>query len=341
MKKFWSIFLALLLPATVLAQQKSDATHKVVQGVDGTSAPYVKGTYTFTSGPNSGQTVEIDLPLVVVSSSAASATIGTVNQGSAGSSSWFATLTTSGTGVVGTQAHPLTVAGTANQGSPATHANAWPIVLTTNGTATFGGITSPVQSTLATVLDPSNDHVAIYGQQSVPGDTAVGAAPKGTQAANALATQDLKDSGRSEINFTVDSLAGATSETAVSFNQNRDGVATGSVTSYVITSGKTLRLHSVTVCADFVTNADRQIFRFRRNNAGSISCSSSPVWWTISVAPPTTAVTADSGAACVTSVFPEGYEIYGDGTKTVGVCQIQANSHTTNIISVSVNATEY
>ena len=79
------------------------------------------------------------------------------------------------------------------------------------------------------------------------GGNAVNTVVKGTQGARALATQDIKDSGRSYLTLTATAAAGVTTEALFSFSQNKGGTVTAGVSSYTITSGKTLRIQSMNV----------------------------------------------------------------------------------------------
>lgn len=160
---------------------------------------------------------------------------------------------------------------------------------------------------------------------------------KGTQGATGFSTQDLKDAGRQYLAFTAVGIAGVVAEALVSFTQNKQGTTTAGVTSYTITSGKTLRIQSVTLYirsgAAAVANTT---INLRHNTAGATIATSALVW---------TGNTATSAAVSGTpglplqSPFPDGIEFFGNGTQSIGLSHL--SSATTNVESISIVAYEY
>lgn len=285
----------------------------------------------------------------------------------------FHALKTDGFGNIGAAGNTTPADGFSN---PTNAANGNALVSWFNGTTwdrSRDDGSKNLLTSLGTALDGLNDTVSIRINNIIPGIVAVdadaqsntfngvqildylhglnnggtwdriGSSTKsvGTSPTNALAVQQFKDMGRSELTWSVNALAGATSDTLIStFTQNKDGTATGSVGSYTVTNGKTLRIKNITACVTFVTNDDVQTITFRRNNAGATTTSSG-IWYVLTLASPSVTVTSTDANACTVVPFPDGYEIYGDGTKSFGVSQLQANSHTTNTVTLSISAQEY
>jgi hypothetical protein len=186
-------------------------------------------------------------------------------------------------------------------------------------------------------LDPVNDAITVYGTQSVKGDTPIGASPKGVQTANAMQTQDLKDSGRTYLSFTLSGGAGTASETLISFSQNKGGSVSAGVSSYVITTGKTLRLTGISVsCKSGAAAIATCRVTIRHNTAGATT-NASPV---VVVVPEVNTNSATSGTSGWLAMdLPEGIEFYGDGTQTIGASHI--DSATTNVLNITLFGYEY
>lgn len=138
---------------------------------------------------------------------------------------------------------------------------------------------------------------------------------KGTQGATGFSTQDLKDSGRVHVNYYVSaSTVGATTvESALTFTKASGTSATSSGYTFVITSGKRYRIESITVASqgNAVATAQTTTFSFRANAAGNCTTASTPVMWKAKTATPATASAWDRPPVFI---FPEGWEIAGDGT---------------------------
>jgi hypothetical protein len=159
---------------------------------------------------------------------------------------------------------------------------------------------------------------------------------KGTQGTTGFSVQNLKDAGRTYVTFTADTVAGVTSETLMSMTQNKQGSITASQTNYTITSGKTLRIQSITIAVQAGTGAGEWVrVKIRHNTAGATTTSSALVY-TVGCGN-TAATTATSGEISVP--IPDGLEIFGNGTQTIGITHI--SSATTNVESVTVCGYEY
>jgi hypothetical protein len=145
-------------------------------------------------------------------------------------------------------------------------------------------------------------------------------AAKGTQTSRALGTQDLKDSGRVNIMWTAEFAATATSEALLTLTESRDGGATSTFTTKVVTSGKRLRICSIHMVVESGgstgTALQRAILRMRFNTAGAVIASSplQGVWEAgFPVAPALKGVSAP-----VNDDLPDSVEFLGDGTKQIG-----------------------
>jgi hypothetical protein len=102
---------------------------------------------------------------------------------------------------------------------------------------------------------------------------------KGTQSANGFSVQDLKDSGRVGIFWTVDQFAAASAaDTLLTVTESRDGAAVTTFTTKVVTSGKRLRLQTCHLCYEIngttVANMRPIYVRIRFNTAGAVTTSS-------------------------------------------------------------------
>jgi hypothetical protein len=153
-------------------------------------------------------------------------------------------------------------------------------------------------------------------------------AAKGSQTSRALGTQDLKDAGRTQLRFYFNAVAaGATgTETAITMTKSAGTGATSSAASFVITSGKTMRLTSVTFGSRGNATATAQVTncRIRVNTAGAVVTTSTPVIYDLATATPATASAWDR----VQIQGIEGDEIAGNGTIQFGVTC--AATYTTN-----------
>jgi hypothetical protein len=160
---------------------------------------------------------------------------------------------------------------------------------------------------------------------------------KGTQGVDALMTQDFKDSGRNYLSFTIQGGGGAVSETLLSFVQNKQGTNTAGVTSYTITSGKTLRITSISVSIRSAAAAIAWVRLSLRHATGGATTNASPIAFQVPEVN-TSSATSGTGAAIVVPI-PDGIEFFGNGTQSIGMSQLA--QATTNIINVTVYGYEY
>lgn len=168
---------------------------------------------------------------------------------------------------------------------------------------------------LSTRLKPA-DTLAAVTSITNPVATTAPALTKGTQSANGWSTQNLKDSGRVNIMWTAEFSPAAVAEALLTVTESRDGAATTTFTTKVVTSGKRLRITSWTMTVENTlgVNPKRAKLRMRFNTAGAVV-----------VASPLQANLIASVATAVNTVgqpafddFPDGIEFLGDGTKQIG-----------------------
>jgi hypothetical protein len=236
-----------------------------------------------------------------------------------------------------------TVSGTvtANQGTHGTAANGWFSELT-DGVNTAGvapAVTAATTSQPAVVVASSPNTIAQDNVSQV-GGTAVAAQAKGTQASNFFPTQDVINSGRTEVNYyATGAAAGATTvETLLTLTQASGTGATTTGTSFVITAGKTFRMTSLTFATRGNTaTATAQIttFSLRINTGGTCVVTSTPI-----------AFQAVSGAAATLAAFdrfqvpiPDGWEIAGNGT--LAICVTANSTFVTNAPTLDVEITGF
>jgi len=169
------------------------------------------------------------------------------------------------------------------------------------------------------------------------GGNAVNTVVKGTQGARALTTQDIKDSGRSYLTLTATAAAGVTAEALFSMSENRAGTVTGAVSSYTITSGKTLRITAMTLSVRAAAAAvPFSRATLRSNTAGATTAASAVVFQL----PEVFGIAATIGVGGQISIdIPDGLEIAGNGTISIGVSHL--DQATTNIINFTLVGYEY
>jgi len=167
---------------------------------------------------------------------------------------------------------------------------------------------------------------------------------KGTQGATGHSTQDLKDAGRVNIMWTLNAfVTTAVAETLMTITESRDGAATTTFTSKVVTNGKRIRITSIawTVMSagSAPAGAQRERLRIRFNSAGAVT-TSSPLQVVLSQ---TAAQTAKS-TVTQNVQFPDGIEFLGDGTKQIGVTLESPDwvtGTTTPVVDLTIFAFEY
>lgn len=189
---------------------------------------------------------------------------------------------------------------------------------------------------LVTVGQPFGqyNHITI---DDAAGGNAVNTVVKGTQGARAIANQDLKDSGRTYLTLSATAAAGVTAETLFSMSENRGGTVTGSIGSYTITSGKTLRIQNISVSVRAGAAAvPFSRVTLRSNTAGATTATSAVVIQ----CPEVFGIAATTGVGGQMSMdIPDGLEIAGNGTVSIGLSHL--DQATTNIINVTLTGYEY
>lgn len=148
-------------------------------------------------------------------------------------------------------------------------------------------------------------------------DVATAAATaKGTQGANGVPVQELKDSGRVNIMWTLEFSPAAVAEALMTMTESRDGAAVTTFTTKVVTSGKRLRITSWSMAVENTlgVNPKRAKLRMRFNTAGAVT-TASPLQANL-IASVATAVNTVGTTAI--DDWPDGIEYLGDGTKQIG-----------------------
>jgi hypothetical protein len=130
---------------------------------------------------------------------------------------------------------------------------------------------------------------------------------KGTQGATGFSTQDLKDSGRTQVTLYVDSISGITTEALATLNITKGAVAQATATSYTVTAGKTLRLQSFSLSGNPPNNT-QFVVRARVRTAASAIAVTSPIIIHL-VSPGATNVSFTGEPACIG--VADGLEIAG------------------------------
>jgi hypothetical protein len=210
---------------------------------------------------------------------------------------------------------------------------------TANGTLRANDVRDPSALFTAPPAQAVPGVIAAMGASDGSLLQAVRLAAKGTQAAFGLGTQDLKDSGRVNIAWSVDDQAlTAATETLITVTESRDGASTTTFTSKFITSGKRLRITSITVYAEMGGSTPvlaRMKVRLRVNTAGATT-NASPIQANLKL--PHIPATAKNSVQLVFQ-FPDGFEILGDGTKTLGFSVICPEWVTTTVLpTISMTA---
>jgi hypothetical protein len=132
---------------------------------------------------------------------------------------------------------------------------------------------------------------------------------KGSQGTYALATQPLKDSGRTSVCFSI-ALAPVSTETLVSFGIFKAGNAGTSGTSYTVTAGKTFRLQCVNGWALTSVNAGAAL-NIRTGPATGMTIANSFILIPLPMVPNTGWLTVNP------ATVPDGLEVPGGTTLAV------------------------
>ncbi len=205
----------------------------------------------------------------------------------------------------------------------------------TNGTSVVGVIDGAIlslktdmSSVAGTATATAAAGIQMVGISDSAG-IALNSVVKGAQAANALGTQDLKDSGRTYVTLVLNGVSGVTSEALATMTINFGGVTTSN-TQYTVSAGKTFRIQSISFEVQAtVASAGSVVINLR---AGSTVSTSSGILCHMSAA---SAAKGASGLA--NQSFPDGLEIASG--QQVGISQIA--TVTTTTIDVTVVGFEY
>jgi hypothetical protein len=145
-------------------------------------------------------------------------------------------------------------------------------------------------------------------------DPASGSAPpltKGAQGARGYSTQDLKDAGRTLVTLTADAVVPAASETLVPVVKLVGDTVTPGVTTYAVTSGKTLRVQVIRVSlTQSSTTVVKVRVRFRTLSSGAC-LATSPLVATVELGPLTTTAVANTATDQAEIAIPDGMEFSG------------------------------
>jgi hypothetical protein len=243
---------------------------------------------------------------------------------------WQATQPVSGTVTVGNAS--LAVTGTFYQATQPVSGTFWQATQPVSGT--FWQATQPV-SVAATVAvsGPVTDVQLRATAVSVVGP----ALTKATQGSTGFSVQDLKDAGR--VSFAAATVVGGvtcvTTEALLTMVPVRDGTAAGTATTIAVTSGKRLRIQSITV-GHRSSSAAVLSARFTvRINSNGAAAANGPILAILSTTQQAAAL-AEAGDS-QTLTFPDGLEI--SGTQQIGITQVC--SATTGVVYVSIIGYEY
>lgn len=156
---------------------------------------------------------------------------------------------------------------------------------TTPVTGAFWQATQPVSGAVAVSNFPATQAVSLATNAPDVTDRAGRALgvvtqqslTKGTQGANGVSTQDLKDAGRTAIVLSVTAVASVTTEAMFTLNIWKAGTVT-SATSYTVTAGKTFRIQAIQFGVRFTTPSTTVTFASTtfvvRQGAGSVTATS-------------------------------------------------------------------
>lgn len=165
------------------------------------------------------------------------------------------------------------------------------------------------------------------------GGVSVAAVAKGTQASNALGTQDMKDSGRVSYVAVGVAVTGVTSEALITLTPIRTVTAGSTGTSLTVTAGKTMRLEGLSVSIRNTSTTQAGAIVRLRMNAGTVLVGSQAFF-----AVATTALNALAGGTNQADIdFPDGFEI--SGTTQFGISQLCSTTSCT--IDVTLYGFEY
>lgn len=197
--------------------------------------------------------------------------------------------TPAGTNIIGKTGIDQTTPGTTNKVSIGTDGT---VGITGTVPLPTGAATSALQTTGNTSLTTISGQLptslgakmtANSMAVNMASDQVVNVAPptltKGTQGSTGISTQDLKDAGRSQVMLSWEEMTGtaAAESSLTNFTLGSNaGVALSAATSYTVTTGKTLRIQTVTIYCK-TTSTVNNLCRFRIRQAASSIANTSPV----------------------------------------------------------------
>lgn len=163
---------------------------------------------------------------------------------------------------------------------------------------------------------------------------------KGTQGATGFTTQDLKDAGRTLVTFTADNVVPVlTTDTLVTFSKLVGDTVTAGVTTYPVTSGKTLRITGLTISM-VATSTTPATIRVRLRTLTTSPCiATSPVVGVWMVASPIAVPAAQAAGAALNVSLPDGMEFTG---ATRNLClSMNALGAAAQTVTITVTGFEY
>ena len=165
------------------------------------------------------------------------------------------------------------------------------------------------------------------------GGVSVAAVAKGTQASNALGTQDLKDSGRVAFVAVASAVTGVTTEALLTMTPVRTVTAGSAATTFAVTSGKTMRIQAIFVNVKSTTAAIESVVCHVRMNSTTVTATSQ-LFFSCGVS----TLAATSGSNNGEAFFiPDGFEI--SGTTQFGISQLASSTSCT--VDVTLVGFEY
>lgn len=187
----------------------------------------------------------------------------------------------------------------------------------------------------------------VVAQQNVSSPSAVSVTTlptltKGTQGATGFSIQELKDAGRTLVTLTADNVIPVlTTDTIVTFSKLVGDTVTAAQTTYQVTSGKTLRIGSIsiTMVPSSTTVAYLRV-RLRTLVSGACTAAAGLVVgvWALSSPPGTLAANA-GGVATQNVSFADGIEFSG---ATRNVClSMNALGAAAQTVTITVVGYEY
>lgn len=165
---------------------------------------------------------------------------------------------------------------------------------------------------------------------------------KGTQGANGVSTQDLKDSGRNLTTyFMASAVAGTTAEVLQSLTGYKSGAQVAATTTpAVVTAGKTYRVQSITASFIALATATAALVNIRANSAGVVALTS-PIIESFNIG----SVALTAGTVQVINIdFPDGLELpagTGIGVGVVGLSSAGVAGTACGEVKVSIKGYEY